>query len=109
MENIENEIDDEIDEDEDNFDSYDLILGEEDQWEDSVAYKELKDNMKDGWYMFKVTNYDRKKLENIEQWCRDNCNHEFRKVGWRSGCAYMVAMQFSDSHDAVLYRLMWSS
>ena len=101
MENIEN-----IDDDDDDYDD---LLGEEDQWEDSVAYKEIKNNMPDGWYMFKIINYNQKKLQDIETWCNENCNGEFRKIGWRTGCAYMVAMQFSNSYDAVLYRLMWSS
>jgi len=94
---------DDIEEDED--DEFDDLLGEFDEWEDEEALERFKDKMPAGWYMVKVTNYTATKLKDIDEWCQLNCRGEYKRVGFTSNCAYMVAVQFEDSRDAVLFKL----
>ncbi|CAM6055297.1 unnamed protein product [Sphagnum tenellum] len=90
---------------EDEDDDFDDLLGEFDEWEDDAALERLKEKMPAGWYMVKVTNYTAGKLKDIDEWCELNCCGEYKRVGFTSGCAYMVAVQFEESRDAVLYKL----
>ena len=91
---------------EEDYDDYDELVGT-DEWEDQEAYSEIMERMPNGWYMIKVSNFNSKKLQEIDEWCSENCRAEYKRIGWSSGCAYTVAVQFSESCDAVYFRL-WS-
>lgn len=93
---------------EDDDEEFDDLLGEDDEWEDEEAYNKIIERMPNGWYMIKITNFTAKKLRDIAEWCSTNMIGEYKEVNWRTGCAYSVAMQFAESKDAVLFKLMWS-
>ena len=89
-------------------DDYDELFGEDDEWEDSAYLQKLKADMPEGWLMIKINNFTPKKLSEIDEWCKANACGQYKRVGWSSNCAYSVAMQFENSKDAVLFKLMWS-
>lgn len=97
-----NEIEDEFEDDED--DEY--YPFDEDDWEDSKKIDEYKAKYP-GWYIMKVTNYQAIRLGQIDKWCREYCQSEFKKIEWRSGCSYSVAVGFENYQDAILYKLRW--
>lgn len=100
-----NEIDIEEDDDEDL--EYDELGDYEAEWEDEKRHQELLAKMPNGWYMIKVINFNAKKLNDIDEWMKENCHGKYERVGFRSNCAYSVGVQFENAKDAVLFRLMW--
>lgn len=85
-----------------------LLDDDDDEWEDEAAYEAIVKQMPDGWYLIKISDFNQRKLLEIDDWCTLNCRGVYQRVGWTSGCAYTVAMQLEDSRDAVHFRLMWS-
>lgn len=102
----------EIEDDEDDFDDYDDnldyydMLGEDD-WEDKPGYQALKAAMPKGWSMVKVVNFTTNKLSEIEAWLAQECRAAYKRVGFRSGCSYNVAVQFEDGVDAIMFKMRW--
>jgi len=45
----------------------------------------------------------------MDEWLAECCQHEYRRVGWQSGCAYTVGVGFADCIDAVYFRLRWGA
>jgi hypothetical protein len=84
---------------------YDL-LGEE-EWEDEVAVDKIKAKHP-GWYLVKALDFSYRDMEDMEQWCVDNCFEEYELVGWNSGCSYVVGVIFKAQTDAVLFKLQYS-
>jgi hypothetical protein len=82
------------------------ILGE-DEWEDHPEAKKLYKAMPKGWIMVKVVNWNIRSMAEMEKWLVDNCRDKFKKVGFSSGCAYNVAVQFADVVDATMFKLRW--
>ena len=80
---------------------------EDDEWEDSVAFNRYKSQMPEGWTMLKLPSFTSSSMLQIEKWLVDNCQKTFKKVGWHTGCAYSVAVQFEDTQDAILFKLRW--
>lgn len=101
------DLDDEDDEDlyDDDLDYLEMI-GEE-EWEDRPAYIALKEAMPKGWTMVKVINFTTRSLTEIEAWLAKECRGAYERVGFRSGCAYNVAVQFEDGVDAVMFKMRW--
>lgn len=102
------DLDDEDDEDdyiEDDLD-YLQMLGDE-EWEDRPGYIALKEAMPSGWTMVKVINFTTRSLSEIEGWLAKECRGAYERVGFRSHCAYNVAVQFEDGVDAVMFKMRW--
>lgn len=97
---LELEDDDDIDDD---FYDYD------EEWEDSVAYKKLLEQLPDGWNIVKVYNYTYTTLIDVREWCVENCLGEYREVRWSSGCSYSTAVMFEQDMDTILFKLRWGS
>ncbi len=100
------------DEDEDEDEDGDLVdyygdLLSADQWEDHPAAKKLYDEMPKGWLMVKVIDFTARSFSEIETWLKENCRAQFKKVGFKSGCSYNVAVQFEDTVDAIMFKLRW--
>ena len=98
-----NQIDDDDDGDDDDF--YDM-LGE-DQWEDNQEFIKLREVMPHGWVMVKVINFTFRSVKEMETWLKTECRSKYEKVGFRSHCAYNVAVQFEDVVDATMFKLRW--
>lgn len=77
-----------------------------DDWEDSVAIAKLREQHP-GWLFMKIVGYTPHKFTQIEEWCRDNCQHKYKKINWSSGCAMTVAVAFEHFTDAIIYKLAW--
>lgn len=103
---IQNNLVDEDEDEEEYFEDYGDLLGEE-QWEDHPAARKLYDAMPKGWLMVKVVDWNIRSMSEMEQWLKDNCRANFSKVGFRSGCSYNVAVQFEDVVDATMFKLRW--
>lgn len=88
------------DDDEDYEDWFDV-----EQWEDDQAFQKYKSSMPSGWRMLKLQRYTNDTLKEIDQWLEDNCSGKFKRIGWSSGCAYSVAVQFENDFDAAMFRL----
>lgn len=76
----------------------------EDDWEDTKAIAAERSKLP-GWFFMKIEGYVPTTFPKIEKWCKENCAHRWRKVGWSSGCSYTVAVAFEHWQDAMLYKL----
>lgn len=87
----------------------DATLVGTDTWEDQAGMEEIKKYLRipKDWYLLKVVNFDHTKLLAMEQWLKDNCQHEYRRVGWSSGCSTKVGVAFSNMNDAFFYKMRW--
>lgn len=103
---MDTQTDDLEDDDDDLYDDYGDLLGEE-QWEDHPEAKKLYKAMPKGWTMVKVVDFTFRTTSEMETWMKDNCRAEYKRVGFRSGCSYNVAVQFKDPVDAVMFKLRW--
>jgi hypothetical protein len=101
--------DDDEDEIEDHYEhaEYGYIELSDLDWEDKIAAHGIRKQYPDQ-RILKIANYRASTFGEIEDWCRDNCEGEWKKIGWRSGCHYTVAMAFWNDLDAVTFRLRWN-
>lgn len=76
----------------------------EDDWEDTQAIAAERAKLP-GWFFMKIEGYVPQTFPKIEKWCLENCTHDFKKIGWHSGCSYTVAIAFEHWQDAMLYKL----
>ena len=94
------------DDEDDDHEEFHEMLGEE-AWEDNPAAQKLYEAMPKGWIMVKVVNFTFRTMSEMETWLKDNCRAKYEKVGFRSYCAYNVAVQFEDLVDATMFKLRW--
>lgn len=96
----------------DDYDDEDLLdwdyLLTSDQWEDNAEYIKIKNEMPTGWHVVKVINFTARSIQQIEDWLNDNCTKKYKRVGFRSYCAYNVAVQFESAVDAIMFKMRWS-
>lgn len=80
-----------------------------DRWEDVAAAQRIMAALP-GWKLIRIiraASYGQTLIE-MEEFCRENCRDEWKRVGWSSGCSSTVGMAFKDTVDAVLFRLRFS-
>src|SRR5476651_1915609 len=85
---------------------YDDLIGE-DEWEDYVAVNDILKKYPSDWYLVKAVDFTYGTMDEMKQWCLDNCNDKYEHVGWDSGCSYTVGVIFESHMDAILFKLTW--
>lgn len=91
----------------DDDDEYPYDMLGEDQWEDNQDFIKLRDAMPNDWVMVKVINFTFRSMKEMENWLKAECRSKYSTVGFRSHCAYNVAVQFEDTVDATMFKLRW--
>jgi hypothetical protein len=78
-------------------------------WEDGPAMAVIlaNQNLPADWIIVKVVNFTEVTLQQQIAWLAENCEDEFKRIGWRAGCSTKIAIAFSNGDDAALYRLKW--
>jgi hypothetical protein len=89
-------------------DDYDDELLGEDEWEDYVALNDILKKYPPDWYLVKAVNFTYGTMNEMKQWCIDNCQGKYDNVGWDSGCSYTVGVIFESHTEAILFKLTWS-
>lgn len=85
----------------------DELLDDDDDWEDNKAYADILKELPEGWTLVKVLNYTHRTLEEIREWCQDNCQGLYREVNWSGYCSYSTGMMFEKDMDTILFKLRW--
>lgn len=103
-------IAEEGDEDDDDWDldedEYPDFL-HENAWEDHPAYLKIIADMPKGWNIVKVVNFTNMSISQMENWLKTRCEGKYKQVGFKSGCSYMVAVEFEMIEDAVMFKMRW--
>ena len=59
------------------------------------------------WHFIRLTNYNYRELDKIEQWLENNILNHYTKIGWHTACPYEVGVLFENEFDAMAYKLTW--
>lgn len=82
---------------------------EDDVWENALLAGKMREKNPQFRHFIKVIGYDPKILREQEEWLAENCIGEFKRLGWYyPRCHYTVAIGFTETSDAVMYRLRWN-
>jgi hypothetical protein len=101
--------------DDDDFDDGDVEEGAYEQlvvndgWEDQVGMTILKEHLKipNDWYLVRITGFDKRKMDEVDEWLKENCNKKYKRLGWASGCSSKVGVAIEDGMEAMFFKLRW--
>lgn len=92
-------------------DDFDILFEEDDgeYWDEGV--KENLDHILSrhpGYsHIVRIRNFTRQTLSDIDDWLNENCEAKFERIGWSAGCSTSVGVVFTNSMDAVMFKLRW--
>lgn len=84
------------------------VLGTE-TWEDQKQLESIKrmKGIPDHWFLTKCRNFDGRKLQDMQTWLQSNCQADYKRIGWATGCSTTVGIAFESANDAFFYKLRW--
>jgi hypothetical protein len=60
------------------------------------------------WHVVKVVNFNGETLKTLDDWLKLNCKKDYKRIGFRSGCAYTVGVAFESAMEATIFKLRFA-